>query len=156
MSAGHDVGTLVLAPMQESDVDEVLALEQSVYPYPWTRMNFSDSLTAGYDAWVARDEAGRLAGYFLAMWAVDEAHLLNVAVSHEHHGRGIGRHLLDKLAAHARERGMESILLEVRPSNERALRVYRQYGYTAIGVRKGYYPAGPLGREDAIVMRYML
>lgn len=156
MSATHPAETLALAPMRDSDLDEVLALELSVYPYPWSRLNFSDSLNSGYDAWVARDERGYLAGYFLAMWAVDEAHLLNLAVAGDRHGQGIGRHLLDKLSARARERGMESILLEVRPSNERALKVYKQYGYTAIGLRKGYYPAGPLGREDAIVMRYTL
>ena len=48
---------------------------------------------------------------------------------------------------------MTSILLEVRPSNERALDVYRRHGYVQIGRRKGYYPAGAAGREDAIVMR---
>lgn len=156
MSAAHAVEALTLAPMRESDLDEVLALEVSVYPYPWTRPNFADSLSAGYEAWVARDEAGALAGYFLAMWAVDEAHLLNVAVAADRHGQGIGRFLLDKLAARARERGMESILLEVRPSNERAQKIYHEYGYVKIGIRKGYYPAGPAGRENAIVMRYTL
>lgn len=156
MSAAPALAALVFAPMREADLDEVLALEQAVYPYPWTRLNFSDSLSAGYEAWVVRDDAGTLAGYFLAMWAVDEAHLLNVAVAAGRQGQGIGRFLLDKLSALAREHGMESILLEVRPSNERALKVYRHYGYIGIGVRKGYYPAGPKGREDAIVMRYTL
>jgi ribosomal-protein-alanine N-acetyltransferase len=52
--------------------------------------------------------------------------------------------------------GMESILLEVRPSNERALQVYARYGYAEIGRRKGYYPAHEGKREDAIVMRYVL
>ena len=61
--------------------------------------------------------------------------------------------LLDVLAARARSQGMTSILLEVRPSNERALDVYRRHGYVHIGRRKGYYPAGAAGREDAIVMR---
>jgi ribosomal-protein-alanine N-acetyltransferase len=51
---------------------------------------------------------------------------------------------------------MASILLEVRPSNERALQVYRRYGYEEIGRRKGYYPAHEGRREDAIVMRYVL
>lgn len=156
MSTAQALDALVIAPMRAEDIDEVLALEQEVYPYPWTRLNFVDSLSAGYEAWVARDEAGALAGYFLAMWAVDEAHLLNVAVAAGNQGQGIGRRLLDKLSTRAREQGMESILLEVRPSNERALKVYRHYGYTAIGVRKGYYPAGPKGREDAIVMRCTL
>jgi ribosomal-protein-alanine N-acetyltransferase len=51
---------------------------------------------------------------------------------------------------------MESILLEVRPSNERALAVYKKYGFAEIGRRKGYYPAHEGQREDAIVMRFVL
>jgi ribosomal-protein-alanine N-acetyltransferase len=90
------------------------------------------------------------------MYAVDEAHLLDVAVAGVLHGAGLGRFLLDRIAARARSQGMASILLEVRPSNERALHVYRRYGYAEIGRRKGYYPAHEGRREDAIVMRYVL
>lgn len=148
--------SLVCAPMTASDVDEVLALEQSVFPYPWSRANFTDSLSSGYDAWTVRDGAGKLAGYYLLMYAVDEAHLLDVAVASGRQRQGLGRHLLDRIAARAKERGMATVLLEVRPSNDRALRVYRQYGYAEIGRRKNYYPAGPGQREDAIVMRLEL
>ena len=156
MTAMHELDTLAFQPMREWDLDEVVAIEEAVYPFPWTRKNFSDSLSAGYDAWVLRNGRLELVGYFLAMFAVDEAHLLNVAVARGKQHQGIGRTMLDQLAVHARGRGMESILLEVRPTNERALKVYDNYGFRKIGVRKGYYPAGPAGREDAIVMRYML
>jgi ribosomal-protein-alanine N-acetyltransferase len=138
--------------MQLADVDEVLALEESVYPYPWSHANFADSIAAGYDAYVLRADDGALLGYFLLMCAVDEAHLLNVAVAAPRQGRGLGRHLLDRIVERARARGMECVLLEVRPSNERALAIYRAYGFAQIGRRKGYYPADA-GREDAIVMR---
>ena len=147
---------LSYAPMTPGDVDEVWALEQSVFPYPWSRANFAESLSSGYDAWTVRDPLGALAGYYLLMYAVDEAHLLDVAVAGARQRQGLGRHLLDRIAARAREQGMSSVLLEVRPSNERALEVYRRYGYAEIGRRKGYYPAGPGGREDAIVMRLEL
>jgi len=149
--------SLTLLPMVVADIDEVFALEQSVFPHPWSRANFVDSLSSGYDAWVLREpNEGLLAGYFLVMYAVDEAHLLDVAVSGARHGTGLGRFLLDRIAARSREKGMASILLEVRPSNERALQVYERYGYTQIGRRKGYYPAHEGKREDAIVMRYAL
>jgi ribosomal-protein-alanine N-acetyltransferase len=49
---------------------------------------------------------------------------------------------------------MESVLLEVRPSNTRALEIYERYGFKQIGRRKGYYPAADGQREDAIVMRF--
>ena len=102
-----------------------------------------------------RDQ-GELAGYFLLMAAVDEAHLLNVSVAADRQGQGLGRYLLDKVAACARGLGAESILLEVRPSNLRALKVYQRYGFVEIGRRKAYYPAHNGQREDAIVMRYVL
>jgi ribosomal-protein-alanine N-acetyltransferase len=156
MSVVPACADLVCAPMTAADVDEVWALEQSVFPYPWSRANFSESLASGYDAWTVRGHDGALAGYYLLMYAVDEAHLLDVAVAASLQRRGLGRHLLDRIAARAKEKGMATVLLEVRPSNERALAVYRRYGYTEIGRRKGYYPAGPGRREDAIVMRLEL
>jgi [ribosomal protein S18]-alanine N-acetyltransferase len=143
------------APMVTDDLDDVLALEKSVFPHPWTRGNFYDSLTAGYHAWVLREQ-GELAGYFLLMAAPDEAHLLNVSVAASRQRQGLGHYLLDKIAACARGLGLESVLLEVRPSNLRALQVYRRYGFVEIGRRKAYYPAHNGQREDAIVMRYTL
>jgi ribosomal-protein-alanine N-acetyltransferase len=157
MNAVPEQASLSLRPMVVADVDEVYALECSVFPHPWSRGNFTDSLASGYDAWVLREQdEGALTGYFLVMYAVDEAHLLDVAVCGERHGSGLGRFLLDRIAARARSMGMTSILLEVRPSNERALQVYARYGYAQIGRRKGYYPAHEGKREDAIVMRYAL
>jgi ribosomal-protein-alanine N-acetyltransferase len=153
-AAADPAAGLALVPMTMDDVDEVHALECSVFPHPWSRANFSDSIHAGYDAWLLRDPQGALAGYFLLMYALDEAHLLDVAVAGERQGTGLGRYLLDTLCARAKEMGAESVLLEVRPSNERALAVYRRYGFAEIGRRKGYYPAHEGKREDAIVMRH--
>lgn len=147
---------LRFAPMQVSDLPEVLAIENDVYPHPWTRGNFLDSMYSGYETWTLRDDSGALVGYFLLMLAVEEAHLLNISVRRDLHGKGVGRLQLDKVAEIAREKGMTSILLEVRPSNHRALAIYQRYGFAQIGQRKGYYPAEGNTREDAIVMRYSL
>ena len=147
---------MTYAPMVAGDVDEVFALETSVYPHPWSRGNFIDSLSSGYNSWTLRDEDGELVGYFLLMTIVDEAHLLNVAVAKARQREGLGLYLMDKICACARGLSMESILLEVRPSNLRALKVYARYGFTEIGRRKAYYPAHGGQREDAIVMRFKL
>lgn len=150
------LSSLGFTRMEIADLQEVQAIEDTVYPHPWTSGNFVDSLHTGYDSWVVRDAAGALVGYFLIMFAVDEAHLLNITVRGDLHGCGIGRLLLDRVAAIARERAMTSVLLEVRPSNLRALHVYRRYGFSEIGRRKNYYPAAGNTREDAIVMRMEL
>ena len=156
MSAVMIEERMTYAPMVVGDLADVYDLEVSVYPHPWSQGNFADSLASGYHGWTLRDEEGVLAGYFLLMTAVEEAHLLNVAVSAACQGQGMGLYLLDKVAACARGLSMQSILLEVRPSNLRALQIYERYGFTEIGRRKNYYPAHDGQREDAIVMRYPL
>lgn len=142
--------------MQVTDIEEVIAIENDAYPFPWTRGNFLDSLASNYDCWVMRDADSRLAGYFLLMPAVDDNHILNITVRPDLQGKGLGRILLKHICALTRQLGMQSILLEVRPSNTRALAVYLHVGFKEIGLRKNYYPAGENLREDAIVMRLAL
>ncbi len=147
---------LQLGPMRAVDLTQVLQIENDVYSHPWTRGNFLDALTSGYQTCVARTAEHVLIGYFLLLLAVDEAHLLNISVRRDWQGRGVGRLLLDEAVAIARRHGMLSILLEVRPSNPRAAALYRRYGFIQIGLRKNYYPAANNQREDAIVMRLPL
>ena len=148
-------GVLQLTVMSDADLAEVTAIEDQIYPHPWTRGNFLDSLRSDYQCHVLRDGHGRMIGYFLLMLLVDEAHLLNLSVRADLHGRGLGRYLLSKIAQLSHANLMSSILLEVRPSNLRALAVYERYGFVRIGLRKHYYPAAGQ-REDAIVMRLVL
>jgi len=155
-SAPADTSAMRYLRMQATDLGDVEAVENAAYPFPWTHGNFLDSLASGYEAWVLREADGALAGYFLVMAAVDEAHLLNITVRPGLQGRGLGWALLDKVVEVARGKGMASVLLEVRPSNQRALSVYRRYGFLEIGRRRGYYPAAGNTREDAIVMRFSL
>lgn len=156
MTPVWDLARLQYEPMTVGDIDEVLEVEECVYSHPWSRGNFIDSLASGYQAWVLRARDGVLLGYFLLMSVVDEGHLLNVAVSAEIQGQGLGRFLLNQAVACARGLGLASVLLEVRPSNQRALDIYQRYGFTQIGRRKGYYPGFNGQREDAIVMRIAL
>ena len=139
-----------MLPMQTGDLDDVLAIENAVYPFPWTRGNFADSLAAGYSAWVCRI-GGELVGYVVVMLAVDEAHLLNISVHRSRQRMGFGARLLRHAMSTALTLGARSLLLEVRPSNEHALALYRHFGFVRIGLRKAYYPAHE-GREDAIVL----
>lgn len=142
--------------MQIVDVDEVVAIEQAVYSHPWSRGNFVDSLRLGYDAWLARNPEGVLIGYFVQMPVVDEAHLLTIAVLAEAQGQGIARFLLEHMVKRARAMQLESVLLEVRVSNQRALSAYETFGFILIGRRKAYYQMSQHEREDALILRYIL
>jgi ribosomal-protein-alanine N-acetyltransferase len=148
-----------LLEMERSDLAEVTQVEADLYTFPWSRGNFEDSLASGYSAWIARGEDALLLGYFLLMPAVDEAHLLNISVARHAQRQGLGRALLDKASAVALEFGTKSLILEVRPSNPRAIAIYERYGFRQIGIRRGYYPADHRDaslREDALVWRYAL
>jgi ribosomal-protein-alanine acetyltransferase len=137
-------------PMTAADIDAVLAIEERVQAFPWTRGNFSDALDAGYAGWVAR-EGNAVVGFAVLMHAVDEIHLLVIGIAPQCQRAGRGRALLEFSMSQAREAGMTRMLLEVRPSNSSAIAFYQQSGFVEIGRRPGYYPAST-GREDAIVM----
>ena len=143
-----------MEPMQTADLDAVARIECQVYDFPWGRGNFADSLTSGYSCWVCR-RSGEVIGYFVVMLALDEAHLLTISVAERHQRKGFGARLLRHAMTIAREGGAKVLLLEVRPSNDKALAMYQHFGFAQIGVRRGYYPAAD-GREDALVLAHPL
>lgn len=139
-----------LRPMLEADLPAVMAIENAIYPFPWTPGNFRDSLAAGYGCWVyVRD--GVPFGYAVLMQAADEAHLLNLSIAADRQRQGWGSRLLQLVCARAREGAARLLFLEVRPSNAAALRLYEGHGFERIGVRRDYYPAAD-GREDALIL----
>ncbi len=143
-----------MLPMNLHDIDEVLRIEYGAYAFPWSRGNFIDSISAGYSSWVCR-VGGELVGYAIVMLAVDDAHLLNLGVAVKRRGLGYGARLLRQAMQVARQGGASTLLLEVRPSNEKALILYRHFGFQQIAVRRAYYPAEH-GREDALVLTHSL
>ena len=153
MSAQLDIFPLYRR-MTAADLDTVMEIENRIYPYPWTRGNFVDSLTAGYHCWIA-DLRGTIVGYSVAAIAAGEAHLLNLSIAAEWQRRGLGAELLRFIAKLAQDYAVERIFLEVRPSNAAALALYRRAGFRTIGVRRAYYPAHS-GREDAVVLELTL
>ena len=140
--------------MTAADLDAVIAIEDAIYPHPWTRGNFADSLQAGYHCWIV-ECGGAVSGYTVIMIGGGEAHLLNLSVGAPWQRRGMGRELLNFVLKLARDYGAARILLEVRPSNGAAIALYRSADFAEIAVRRGYYPAGDR-REDAIVLERSL
>ncbi len=138
-------------PMTHDDLESIVRIERAAYPYPWTLGNFRDCLEAGYSCWTAELD-GEIAGYWIMMLAVGEGHILNCCVAPAWQGRGFGRQMMEHLIATARSHGAQFIFLEVRPSNTPAVRLYQRLGFSALALRKGYYPSDQ-GAEDALVMR---
>ncbi len=141
-------------PMRLVDLPDITPIESRIFAAPWTHGNFADSLAAGYDGWVFSDPASArsILGYALLMWTPDEVHLLNLSVNDQVQGLGLGAQFMQWIINNLTYRGAGAILLEVRPSNMAALRLYERMGFHRIGLRRGYYPPQDGVREDAIVM----
>lgn len=140
-----------LAPMHPSHIQQVLEIENRVYPFPWSEGIFHDCLRVGYSSWVVTNTLGEVLAYALMSMAVGEAHILNLCVSPEHQRRGLAQFLMKHLLMVARAGNVTLVLLEVRVSNRAAQRLYEGFGFKRLGLRKNYYPADG-GREDALVL----
>ncbi|WP_114652916.1 GNAT family N-acetyltransferase [Polynucleobacter necessarius] len=164
-SSAEGVTELSFLPMTVADLDSVLAIESVSHIHPWTKGNFSDSLAAGHWAYCVRPQlSDAIEGSYLdpeILWAycilfpaVDELHLLNITVSPKLRRLGIGVKMMNVIEGVAAQQNIPRIILEVRPSNESALKLYQRLGYEQIGVRKNYYLVDAASglREDALVL----
>ncbi len=154
MSLSQLLDHIILRDMNPADVAGIVCIEQRVHASPWSCGNFTDALTSNYVCKVCESE-GEILGYVVFMVALDEAHLLNIGIAAEHQRKGLGRWLLGATMKIARASVMQRMLLEVRLSNAAALGLYRDVGFREIGLRRGYYSTDN-GREDAVVMEYLL
>lgn len=154
MSANQRWDGVLERPLTLRDLPAIMEIERRAYEFPWTTGIFSDCLRVGYTAW-GLEEFATLRAYCIASMAAGEAHILNLCVDPSYQGLGLGGRLLGCVLTLARQRQVEQVLLEVRPSNGAAVALYRRHGFVKVGERRGYYPAR-FGREDALVMRLHL
>jgi ribosomal-protein-alanine N-acetyltransferase len=130
------------------DIPAIMAIEREVFPYPWSQRAFVQELANDVAVVKVLSERGKVKGYY-DLWRFRcEAHLLNLAVDRTRRRRGWGERLLNDALAEARKEDCETVMLEVRASNEVAIRLYAKHGFRPAGRRRRYYGDG----EDAIVM----
>ena len=146
--------TFALAPMTLDDLDQVMAIERASFRTPWSQGAFRYELTQNRVAHCTVMRAGaRIVGY-LCLWEIGhEIHITNLAVHPDHRRQGVARALLESLLSGARQRGVELVFLEVRPTNAEAIGLYGSFGFQVIGRRKGYYFDNG---EDALIMEARL
>ena len=151
-SGAPELKKLSLQRAKSSDLLEVAALERECYADPWPASAFATlpDNTRVYFTLARHDVQGRLAGYVVAWYVVDEGELANLAVAPGYRGRGIGGALLDAMLADAGTRGITQVYLEVRESNVAARRLYAGRDFEEVGRRKQYY-RNPM--EDALILR---
>jgi [ribosomal protein S18]-alanine N-acetyltransferase len=139
-----------LARMKRRHLRRVLAIEARVYPRPWSASLFLSELAQrSTRSYLVARYRGETVGYAGMMFTGPEAHVTNIAVDPDVHGRRVGTRLLFALITEAVARGSDRISLEVRVSNSVAQELYEKFGFSVSGVRKGYYIET---NEDAYVM----
>ena len=142
-------GGLEIRRLTLRDLGAVEEIERASYPTPWSRSMFAGELTKPASISLGAFEGGTLVGYVIVSRYVDAWHVMNVAVRPEERGRGIGTALLERLFDATASDARRGYTLEVRVSNEAAIRLYERLGFKGRGVRRGYYTDN---REDALIM----
>jgi ribosomal-protein-alanine N-acetyltransferase len=134
------------------DLEAIEKIERASYPTPWSRSMFAGELAKTSSLCLGAfdgDLGGALVGYAIVSRYVDAWHVMNVAVIPEHRRRGIAAALLDRLFDQTSGDPRRGYTLEVRVSNEGAIKLYEQLGFHRRGIRRGYYTDN---REDALIM----
>lgn len=147
-----DNEALLIRPLIEQDLDQVLLVEQASFPVPWRREHFLHEITTPHSFPFVAVSGGVIAGYLCLHVLFETAEILDVAITPERRGKGIAKLLLEHAEKTARSQSAEQIVLEVRASNLAALTLYETTGFVRSGIRKRYYE----GTEDAVLMEKKL
>jgi ribosomal-protein-alanine N-acetyltransferase len=135
--------------LELADLNAIEAIEQRAYPTPWSRSMFASELAKPTSICLGAFEGDELVGYVVNSRYVDAWHVMNVAVDPERLRRGIATALLERLFEITRDDERRGYTLEVRVSNDGAIKLYEQLGFESRGIRRGYYTDN---REDALIM----
>ena len=143
--------TVELRKLELRDLNEVEEIERVSYPTPWSRSMFASELSKPSSLCLGAfdSETGQLIGYLVISRYVDAWHVMNVAVSPDHRRRGLAQSLLNHLFELTAGDERRGYTLEVRVSNDGAIKLYERLGFRPRGVRRGYYTDN---REDALIM----
>ena len=139
-----------LQRMAEAHVSQIAELEKLCFSAPWSRNSVASELNNPLSLWLVATDADTVAGYIGSQSVMGEADMMNVAVHPDYRRKGIGKQLVEALVASLKDNGVYSLTLEVRASNEPAISLYDQLGFTQVGRRPNYY-RDP--REDALILR---
>ena len=139
-----------IVPMNADHLDELERLERICFSRPWSKRMLGEELENQCAAFlVAEDENGTVLGYAGLLVMLDEGYITNVAVFPEYRRLGVAAKIIDVYMNFAAANDLAFLTLEVRPSNEAAIALYRRFGFEEVGRRKNYYD---LPKEDALIL----
>jgi [ribosomal protein S18]-alanine N-acetyltransferase len=153
ITAGNQTHSYEFRPMLSSDIEQVHTLENEIFMSPWSRHSFEVEVQLPFSHSYIMQEGTTIVAYIVAWLVEDELHITNLAVHSSYRRRGIASWLLNYLIDIAMKSACKQINLEVRKSNEEAIRLYQRFGFQIIGIRKNYYT---IEHEDALLMNLKL
>ena len=146
-----EVSDISIRAMTLEDLPSVMRIENTCFSDAWSEQSFRDDLGNENYCYLAATVEDQLVGYCGYLKAIDTADIVNVAVDPDFQRKGIGGLMLEALMDHGIRNGVSVFFLEVRMTNETAVRLYRKAGFEQIGVRKKYY-TDPV--EDALIFTW--
>lgn len=140
---------MTFVPMTDQTVPQVAALEAASFSTPWSRRSIEEELSNPWAIWLVAQEDTALAGYLGVQYGPDGGDILTIATAPDYRGRGVAKGLIAAMTQLLRDKDLQWLTLEVRPSNTAALGLYTALGFRSVGRRPRYYQHPT---EDAILM----
>lgn len=141
---------MMIQRMNEAHIPQIAALEAACFSAPWSEDCLRYELTNGLALWLAAVEDEKVVGYVGSQTVMGESDMMNIAVHPDHRRQGIAQKLLDELSSQLKAMDSVCLLLEVRASNDSAIKLYEKNGFSQVGLRKNYY-RNP--KEDALILK---
>ena len=140
--------------MKKSDLEEILSIEKKSFLSPWSRTAFENEIQADYSYPLiltsSNSSQTKILGYLICWLILDECHILNLSVHADYQRKGLASRLIKHLFEFCQKKGVSHLYLEVRTSNQKAIALYKKYGFEIYGQRKRYYTDTG---EDALLMQ---
>ncbi len=136
--------------MTSAHIEQIAELEKLCFSDPWSVKSISTELSNPLSLWIVAMDGENLAGYVGSQSVMGWADMMNLAVHPDYRRMGVGENLIAYLVSGLKEKDVTCLTLEVRASNEPAIRLYTKLGFTEVGRRPGYYH-NP--KEDALILR---
>ena len=141
---------MMIERMNESHVAQIAELERICFNDPWSVNSIASELGNKLSMWLVALEDDKVIGYVGSQTVLGETDMMNIATHPDYRGKGIATALIKELIAELTMCGSRSLMLEVRTSNDTAIRLYQNLGFCEVGRRKNYY-RNP--KEDALILK---
>lgn len=148
----------IIRAMLSADIDQVHQIELTAHRTPWSRAILRDCVLVGYDCRVLEQvdiRGKRIAGYIISRYSDKVCHILNLCIDVPQQKKGLGKFLLKTVLNSLKSNVVDTVILEVRPTNLAAIALYEGFGFQSGEIKRNYYK-DENGTEDALLLRKIL